>query len=71
MSKACQDSDIPSRFIRKNADISQILFIPVLIIRFISLFQSVYFHQSLKWEISLLSLKMVTEILKKTIDQSA
>ena len=46
---------------------SHIFFIPVLIIQFISL----NFHQSLNWEISVLSLKRVTEILRKTIDQSA
>ena len=53
--------------LRKMLIFSQIFFIPVLIIRFISL----NFHQSLNWQISLLSLKRVTEILRKTIDQSA
>ena len=45
----------------------QIFFITILMIRFIS--QN--FHQSLNWQTSLLSLKRVTEVLKKTIDQSA
>ena len=45
----------------------QIFFITILMIRFIS--QNI--HQSLNWQISLLSLKRVTEILRKTIDQSA
>ena len=53
--------------LRKMLIFSQIFFIPVLIIRFISL----NFHQSLNWQISLLSLKRVSEILRKTIDQSA
>ena len=53
--------------LRKMLIFSQIFFIPVLIIQFIS----VYFHQSLNSQISLLSLKRVTEILRKTIDQSA
>ena len=54
--------------LRKMLIFSQIFFIPVLIIRFISL----NFHQSLiKYQISLLPLKRVTEILRKTIDQSA
>ena len=51
--------------LRKMLTFSQIFFISVLITRFISL----NFHQSLNWQISLLSLKMVTEILRKTIDQ--
>ena len=38
----------------------------VLITQFISL----NFHQSLNWQISLLPLKRVTEILRKTIDKS-
>ena len=46
---------------------SQIFFIPVLIFQFISL----NFQQSLNWQISLLSLRWVTEILRKTIDQLA
>ena len=46
---------------------SQIFFIPVLVIQFISL----NFHQSVNWQISVLSLKRVTEILRKTTDQSA
>ena len=45
----------------------QIFFITILMIRFIS--QNI--HQSLNWQISLLSLKRVTEVLRKTIDQSA
>ena len=53
--------------LRKMLIFSQIFFIPVLIIQFISL----NFHQSLNSQISLLSLKRVTEILRKTIDQSA
>ena len=46
--------------------LSQIFFIPVLMIQFTSL----NFHQSLNWHISLLSIKRVTEILRKTIDDS-
>ena len=53
--------------LRKMLIFSQIFFIPVLIVWFISL----NFQQSLNWQISLLSLKRVTEILRKTIDQSA
>ena len=53
--------------LRKMLIFSQIFFIPVLIIQFISL----NFHQPLNWQISLLSLKRVTEILRKTTDQSA
>ena len=53
--------------LRKMLIFSQIFFIPVLIVQFISL----SFHQSLKWQISLLPLKRVTEILRETIDQSA
>ena len=54
--KAYQDSDIPSRIIellRKMLTFSQIFFIPVLIIQFIS----PNFHQSLNSQMSLLSLK--------------
>ena len=53
-------------FLRKMLIFSRIFFIPVLIIPFISL----NCHQFLNWQISLLSLKRVTEILRKTIDQS-
>ena len=49
--------------LRKMLIFSQIFFIPVLIIRFISL----NFHQSLNWQISLLSLQKVKEILRKTM----
>ena len=45
----------------------QFFFIPVLIIKFISL----NFHQSLNWHMSLLSLKNVIEIIRKTIYKSA
>ena len=52
-------SNIPSRIIKDNADISQILFIPALIIQFISSI----FHQPFSWQISLLFLRRVTETL--------
>ena len=45
---------------------SQIFYIPVLIIQFSSL----NFHQSLNWQILLLPLKRVTEVLRKTMNQS-
>ena len=53
--------------LKKMLIFSQIFFIPILIIRFISL----DFHNSLNCQISHLSLKTVTEILRKAIDQSA
>ena len=53
-------------FLRNMLIFSRIFFFPVLIIPFISL----NCHRSLNWQISLLSLKRVTEILRKTIDQS-
>lgn len=46
---------------------SQIFFIPVLVIEF---FFSLNFRLSLTWQVSFLSLKRVTVILRKTIDQS-
>ena len=52
-------SNIPSRIIKDNADISQILFISALIIQFISSL----FHQPFSWQISLLFLRSVTETL--------
>ena len=51
--------------LRKMPTFSQVFLISVLITRFISL----NLHQSLNWQISLLSLKMVTEILRKTIGE--
>ena len=48
--------------LRKMLIFLHIFFIPVLIIRFISL----NFHQSLNWEILLLFFKTVTKILRKT-----
>ena len=35
-SNVCQDSDIPSRIFKKNANILQIVFTPVLIIQYVS-----------------------------------
>lgn len=52
-------SNIPSRIIQGNADISQIFFILSLIIKFISS----NFHQPFSWKISLLFLRRVTETL--------
>ena len=69
-SKTWQDSDVPSRIIKENADI----FTDILHSSFNkSIYQSEFpsNHQTLNWQISLLSLKRVSEILRKTIDQSA
>ena len=53
--------------LRKMLISSQIFFIPVLVIEF---FFSLNFRLSLTWQVSFLSLKRVTVILRKTIDQS-
>ena len=52
-SKASQDSDITSRIIKENVDVFTDILQSSLIIRFMSL----NFHQSLNWQIALLSLK--------------
>ena len=51
----------------KILEFRQIFFIPALIVQFICL----SFHQSLKWQISILSLRRVTKLLRKIRDQSA
>ena len=62
-SKACQDSDIPSRIIKENVDI----FTDFLHCSFSNLIHQSEFPSILKLAISLLSLKKVTEIMRKTI----
>ena len=62
-SKACQDSDIPSRIIKENVAI----FTDFLHCSFSNLIHQSEFPSILKLAISLLSLKKVTEIMRKTI----
>ena len=66
-SKAFRIQISHDELLRKMLIFSQIFFIPVLIIWLIGL----NFFQFLNWQVSLLYLKRVTEILRKTIDQSA